>query len=39
MPTEAKSIVPDWGIKSTMAQGFKVDSGIELPMLNVMEQT
>jgi hypothetical protein len=37
---EAKSKVPDWGIKSTLAYcRVEVDSGIGLPMVNMLEST
>ncbi len=37
--SEAKSKVPDWGVKSTLAYRVKVDCGIGLPMVNVLEST
>ncbi len=38
--SEAKSKVPDWGVKSTLAYSrFRVDSGIGLPKVNVLEST
>ncbi len=39
MGSEAKSKVPDWGIKSTLWHRVKdkVDSGIGLAMVNVLE--
>jgi hypothetical protein len=37
--TEAESKVSAWGIKSTLCHRDKVDSGIGLPMVNVLEST
>jgi hypothetical protein len=37
--TETKSEVPDWGIKSTLAYRVEVDSGIGLPIKNVLQST
>jgi hypothetical protein len=38
--SEGKSKVPDWGVKSTPAYSrFRVDSGIGLPKVNVLEST
>jgi hypothetical protein len=34
---EAKSKVTDWGIKSTRVHRVEVDSGIGLPIVNVLE--
>jgi hypothetical protein len=37
--TKDKSKVPKWGIKSTLAYRVKVNSGIGLPMVKVLEST
>ncbi len=36
---EAKSKDPDWGMKSQLWRRVKVDSGIGLPIVNVLEST